>query len=340
MRSLFRSWGFESEIYCQPQSILPQLRNDARGIDTWHEAPHDDDIVILHLSMGSEVNLIFKDLSCKKVILYHNVTPPHYYDAIARQTAVQLRKGQQHVDMLAGVADVNLADSQYNASELEAAGYTNVNVLPLILDLNTHEAVDKKILRKFDDDAVNILFVGRCAPNKKIEDALLAFNVFQKCVEPKSRFISAGSFNGTERYYYLLETMKKDLALENVHFPGSVPQEHLNALFRTADLFLCMSEHEGFCIPLIEAMQHDIPILAYNACAVPETLDGAGVLFDNKQFDQVAEMMGQLVKNKPLRESVIQGQRSRMNRFRDRDAEAELKAALAPVLTATATHTK
>ena len=200
MRRMFREWGYDSEIFCQPQSILPQLRKDAIDINRWHEADRSDDIVILHLSMGSEVNLVFKDSNCRKVILYHNVTPAEYYHSIARQTALHLEKGRQHVDMLAGVADINLADSRYNASELQDAGYKDVKVLPLILDLKTHDEVDRKIIRKFEDDAVNVLFVGRCAPNKKIEDALLTFNVYQKCVQPKSRFISAGSFNGTERH--------------------------------------------------------------------------------------------------------------------------------------------
>ena len=260
MRSIFRKWGHSSEIYCEEQSILPQLRNDARGLSHLKTELQPNDIVLLHLSMGTDGNRIFKELQNPRVILYHNVTPARFYHSISRRIAIDLERGHEQVAGLQGCADLVLADSAYNARELVEMGYGDVGVLPLILDLaGAYTEQDRKILREFDDGRTNILFVGRCAPNKKLEDALLAFAHYQKFVNANSRFIHVGSYAGTERYHAILRTMIKDLQIDQVIFAGPVPQPALNAWFAVSDLFLSMSEHEGFCIPLLEAMIHDIP---------------------------------------------------------------------------------
>ena len=123
-----------------------------------------------------------------------------------------------------------------------------------------------------------------------------------------------------------------ELGIDNVHFTGSIPQEQLNGHYACADVFLCMSEHEGFCIPVIEAMVHRVPVLAYAAGAVPETLDGAGVLFSEKDYPQVAEMIGLLCTDQAFRQSVIEGQTERLKRYQQRDLAKELQDHLAPVL--------
>lgn len=332
MRSLFRSWGCVSDIFSETARILPELRPEARDVADGVATARPDDVAILHLSIGSAVNEAFAALPCRKAILYHNVTPPHYFDLINRQTALHLARGHEQVARLAGTAEVNLADSQFNADELTALGYANVRVLPLVLDFHRlAETPDRRVGRRFRDGKVNVLFVGRVAPNKKIEDALAAFFVFNRCIEPESRFIQVGSFAGAERYYYLLLTQVKEFG-GGVHFAGSVPQAQLNAYYACADVFLCMSEHEGFCIPIMESMAHDVPVLAYAAAAVPETMDGAGVLFREKRHEAVAEMMGCLVRDATLRASVIRGQRARLARYRERDLGAELRSHLAPLM--------
>ncbi len=333
MRSIFRKWGYESEIFSELKRILPELRKDAREAEALAASCSPDDIALCHLSIGSKVNDIFKSLPCKKAILYHNVTPSHYLELIHPQMAHNLALGRKQIESLAGIAEVNMADSKFNAIELEESGYKNVKVLPLVLDLDKlKDGADRRILRKYDDDKVNILFVGRCVPNKKIEDLVMAFYYFNKYVEPNSRLIHVGSHAGTERYYYLLLTMIKELQLDNVHFAKSVPQRWLNAYYQCSNVFLSMSEHEGFCIPVIEAMEHNLPVMAYEAAAVPETLDGAGILFKEKDYRAIAELMGELTRNQGLRNSVLEKQRSRLSRYKRRDLEAELKEHLAPVL--------
>jgi glycosyltransferase involved in cell wall biosynthesis len=230
---------------------------------------------------------------------------------------------------LAGVAEVNLADSAYNAEELKAWGYPPASVLPLVLDFGKLEGgVDRAMLRRFDDGRTNILFVGRCAPNKRIEDVITAFACYQKAVDSESRLILAGSYAGTERYQRLLLSMVRDLKLDQVVFTGSIPQAQLNACYRAARVFLCMSNHEGFCIPLVEALVNRVPVLAYASAAVPETLGGSGVLFAEKKFEAVAEMMGRLARDEALRCAVLSRQDQRLQAFKGRDLAGELRAHL------------
>ena len=333
MRDLFRNWGFDSKIYCEHRRILPELRAEAFDLNELKSSCNSGDVVLLHLSIGSQANDIFRDLPAKKALLYHNITPPDYYQLVQPSTAVDLARGRKQAAGLAGVATVNLADSAYNASELTAWGYPPSAVFPLMLDFDKlGGAPDRSVMRQFGDGKVNVLFVGRCAPNKKIEDVISAFAYFQKGVEPHSRLILAGSYAGTERYHRLLVTMVRDLKLENVVFTGSVPQAQLNACYRSAHVFLCMSEHEGFCIPLVESLVHRVPVLAYAACAVPETLGGAGVLFREKQYEAIAEMMGRIIHAPGLRASLLAGQDQRVLQLKMRDLGKELRLHLTPLL--------
>lgn len=333
MRSLFRGWGYASEIFCEQKRILPELRGEARDLSEVAALVHGDDGVLLHLSIGSPANEMFPALRGRKAILYHNITPPDYFRLIQPATAHQLARGREQARALAGVAIVNLADSRFNADELMQWGYINPQVLPLMLDFErlTGDA-DRAVLRRFRDGKKNVLFVGRCAPNKKIEDVISLFAFFQKAVEPDSRLILAGSYAGTERYQRLLLMMVRDLKLENVVFTGSIPQAELNACYRAADVFVCMSEHEGFCIPLIEALVQGVPVLAYAAAAVPETLGGAGVLFSEKRYEEMAEMMGCLMRDAGLRQAVLARQAERLSEFKSLNLAAELRRHLAPIL--------
>jgi len=332
-RALFRAWGCASDIFCEAPRILPELRRDARNVGDYAAAGRPDDVVLLHLSIGSPVNDVFAGLRCRKALLYHNITPSHYFDAVNRQTAANLARGREQLRALANAAEVNLADSAFNARELADAGYRDVAVLPLVLDFARMAAApDRKTLRRLKDGCVNVLFVGRCVPNKRIEHALLACHYFRRCVEPHSRFIHVGSFAGTERYYALLLSLARDLGLNDVTFAGAVPQPRLNAFYRAADIFLCMSEHEGFCIPIIESMAHGVPVMAFAAGAVPETLDGAGILVREKRYELIAEMMGRVARDAALRSAVLRGQRERLARYRARDLAGELRGSLAPLL--------
>ena len=333
MRRLFQTWGFDSRIFCERRRILPELRGEAQDLADLKGQCHTEDTVLLHLSIGSAANELFPVLPGHKALLYHNITPPEYFRLVQPATAQALARGREQAASLATVASVNLADSAYNAEELARWGYANPKVLPLMLDFASLGGTpDRAVTRRFSDGKTNVLFVGRCAPNKRLDDVILAFAHFQKAVEPDSRLILAGSFAGTERYHRLLVSMARDLKLDEVVFTGAIPQAELNACYRCAQVFLCMSEHEGFCIPLMEALVYRVPVLAYAQAAVPETLGGAGVLFHEKRFADVAEMMAHLVRGGSLRRGVLARQDERLRSFKARRLDEELRALLLPVV--------
>ncbi len=333
MRGVFRGWGYDSDIWCETRRILPELRGDAREIQGLAAACGPADIVLLHLSIGSVVNTLFPALPGRKALLYHNITPSDYFALVQPATATLLARGREQAKALAGVAAVNLADSRYNADELQALGYGPVAMLPLMLNFDTLRlAPDRRTLATYGDGRRNVLFVGRCAPNKKLEDVISAFACYQKAVEPNSRLILAGSHAGTERYQRLLVGMARELRLNDVVFTGAIPQAELNACYRSAHVFLGMSEHEGFCIPLVESLFHEVPVLAYAAAAVPETLDGAGVLFREKHPPSIAEMLARLVEPGAFRQAVLARQAVRLRQFMQRDLAAELRQHLAPLM--------
>jgi glycosyltransferase involved in cell wall biosynthesis len=332
-RDILREWGYRSEIFSDERCTQAAQRKHVPDVETFASTAQPDDVVLLHLSIGSKVNEVFRDLPCKKAILYHNVTPEHYFELINKQTAQALRRGREQVASLSDTADVNMAVSRFNASELESVGYRNVEVLPLVLDFSLlTDDVDPRTRSKLSDGCKNILFVGRCTPNKKIEDLLRVFAYYQKTIEPRSRLIHVGSHAGAERYFCLLTAMVRELGLQNVWFAGTLSQPALNACYASADAFLCMSEHEGFCIPLVESMLHEVPILAHASAAIPETLDGSGILLHERRFDLAAELLGRLVADDTLRDAVIANQNDRLNRYRSRDLESELKQHLAPLI--------
>jgi len=298
LRRIFRDWGYTSDIICEQQRTLPELRRETRDLAAALPTIRPEDIVLLHLSIGSPVNEAFRLLQCGKAILYHNITPPEFFRDIHEPMAAQLAQGREQVKSLAGVAAVNLAVSAFNAMELEELGYAQVGVLPLVLDFAKLRAAPHR---------------GRLA---RYADGLT----------------HVGSYAGLENYQALLWTRIRQLQLANVELTGSIPQAELNACYQSAHVFLCLSEHEGFCIPLIEAMVNEVPVLAYAAGAVPETLDGAGVLIKEKRFDLVAEMLGRLVHDETLRDAVLAKQRERVDIYEHRDLETELRAHLAPLI--------
>ncbi len=333
-QKIFHSWNYKSEIFCDQRSVHKSERAKIKSPQDYAANASADDIILLHLSMGTIANEVFKKLPCKKAILYHNVTPPKYFELINKQIATNLRQGQKQVAELAGSATINMADSQFNADELTALGYHNVKVLPLVLDFSLlQNKVDQHLKNKLNDGRKNILFVGRCAPNKKIEDLLQVFAYYHKTINSDSRLIHVGSHAGTERYFNLLTTMSKELGIHDaVWFTGSLTQPELNACYEAADAFLCMSEHEGFCIPLIESMLHGLPILAHASSAIPETLDGSGILIDSRDYALASELLGRLLTDEQLRAAIITKQNHRLNKYRERDLPMELRGHLSPLL--------
>jgi glycosyltransferase involved in cell wall biosynthesis len=328
MRKLLRSMGHESHLFSL--TIDDDLREEVRPF-TDPEATRGE-VTILHFALPSPMSDAFGRLAGRRVLHYHNITPAHFfapYDpGIFRITVI----GRQELATLPGVTDLALGVSEYNRQELDALGFRHTGVLPLHVDTSRITSapphpVLESILRQ---DFTNFLFVGRIAPNKRIEDIILLAEQFKRYIDARYRFIFVGRTDGVPRYYDAIRALVGRFGMlpDRFLFPGAVTDWELAAYYRTASVYISMSEHEGFCAPLVEAMAADVPVLAYASTAVPETLGGAGVLFAPKDMEYAAELLGQLAFDPAMRARVIEGQRRRLADFSEERIRQRLEQIL------------
>lgn len=311
IRDILRGWGYESEIFAQ--NVHKSI--DCASFYMEHEKRSSEtNILIYHLSIGSEVSKYVMKAPDKKIMIYHNITPPHFFYNINDNLAMALGAGRDELKLLADKVDVALGVSEYNRLELEKMGYHETEVLPLIIDLSKYDKYNKGLITKYDDGWTNILFVGRIAPNKKQEDIIKSF-YYYKAINPRSRLFLVGGFNGCEVYYDQLQNLINKLGIQDIHLIGMVDFADLISYYMLADVFLCMSEHEGFSVPLIESMHFGIPIIAYNSTAVPYTMGGAGILVNKKCYSEIAEMINLVVTDDKFREKIITKQNIRIKDF-------------------------
>jgi glycosyltransferase involved in cell wall biosynthesis len=172
---------------------------------------------------------------------------------------------------------------------------------------------------EFDDGWVNVMFVGRIIPNKRIEDVIRCFQAYKQAFNPRSRLLLVGSYGGFEKYLAMVQRFVVQVGAQDVHFLGHVANEELAAYYEIADIFLCASEHEGFCVPLVESFHMGVPVLAYAAAAVPATMDGAGVLYTNKHPLHVAALIDAVVSDRDLQDRIIDGQYAALDRLEAKD---------------------
>src|SRR5262249_13769045 len=190
-----------------------------------------------------------------------------------------------------------------------AVGFPRTAVLPVVPDFSHLDREPQWLTaRDFDDDWTNVLFVGRMIANKKIEDLIRWFHAYHTVFNPRSRLLLVGAQTQFERYVASLHQLVAALGTPHVHWIGHVSHEELVAFYDLADLFLCASEHEGFCVPLVEAFYKQVPVLAYAATAVPATMDGAGVLFEDRDPLHVARVMDAILSDASLQDTIVDGQ--------------------------------
>jgi glycosyltransferase involved in cell wall biosynthesis len=312
LKQFFRSQGFESEIY--RLSCDRELESESGDFVGFPE-PLPSDITIFHFALPSPLTPAFRRLRSKKVIIYHNVTSPEFFAGYSEEMVRIARLGREELRLLAGTVDIALADSRFNARELVEFGFRESHVFPLYVDLAKYEKPMNAFLhRLFRDGRINILFVGRVAPNKKIEDLIKVTFYYKKFISPLVRLIIVGKTTALPAYYHALVKLADDflLAPEEICFTGHLPDDEMFAVYRAADVFLSLSEHEGFCLPLVESMIFDLPIIAYDSTAVSDTLDGAGILIRDKRAERVAELLDIVTRDQNLRENIIRGQRERL----------------------------
>ena len=226
---------------------------------------------------------------------------------------------------IANAACWQLGDSAFNTEELVAAGFPRTGVLPVVPSFTHLEtSASGTIADSFDDGWTNILFVGRMIPNKKIDDLIRFFHAYKTRCNPRSRLLLVGSYGGFDLYFAMLQQLVATLKVPDVFFLGHVSNEELSAFYDVSDLFLCASEHEGFCVPLMEAFHKRVPVLAYAATAVPSTMDGGGVLYADKSPAHVATVMQAILDDDELVDRILASQDAALARLIAQDFDGTL----------------
>ena len=330
LQRILHSWGCRSEIFTDPEFTSALMRGVARDYREFEAEDDPDAVMLFHFAIGTRLSEWFAGLRAHKMVKYHNITPAHFFAASDPRTSEMLARGRQELAAFASVPELALADSAYNEGELTAAGYRRTGVLPIAIDFAALDGPpEPAMLDRLSDNATNVLFVGRVTPNKKFEDIIQPFYLFQKTARLRSRLVLAGAMDPLDRYSNYLHGLVRELDARDVIFTRHVTQAELNACYRTADVFLCMSEHEGFCVPLVEAMHFGVPIVAYAQDAVAETLGGAGILVRHKDFEAISELLDLVLTDAQLRERVVARQRERLRAFQRPAIEQRLRELLA-----------
>jgi glycosyltransferase involved in cell wall biosynthesis len=332
LRGLLRQAGYASDVYAQ--HIHPALAREAAFYTRYRDVARPDSVVLFHFSIGSEVTGFFAGLPDRRVLIYHNITPAEYFVGVNARVADRCRRGRWELARLAAVTDLGLGVSEFNRRELEAAGFRRTGVLPILVDWSQYEHPPVPEVAAGLGPGRTLLFVGRLAPNKRIEDLLKTFYFYRR-LDPGSRLVVVGSAVDTEGYLAGCRKLAADLGLADaVVFAGAVSQAELCTYYRLASAYLCLSEHEGFCVPLLEAMHFGVPVVAYAAAGVPGTLGEAGLLVADKDFPTVAEVVHRVVADPALRAAVVAGQRARLRAFAPEPVAARLEGYLAALASA------
>lgn len=319
IRDFIREKGYETGIYAE--GIDPRL--PAGTALHWDRMPplEHDDILLYHASTGTPLNIRLLSYGGKKVIIYHNVTPPRFFSGYSLTAQDNCRWGELQIGYASKYVDYCIADSEYNKQQLQAMGcQCPIDVCPILIPFEDYnKAPDEKLLQKYRGDGwTNLLFVGRLAPNKCQQDVIRAFYVYQKRCNPKSRLFLVGNGKGEmEVYEGQLRDYAKQLGIaDKVIFPGHIKFNAILAYYHLADIFVCMSEHEGFCVPIVEAMHFRKPIVAYASTAIPETLGKGGLLLDSKDPELAAGVIDRILKDPELKNFLLTQQEEELKRFR------------------------
>lgn len=315
--SMVKEEGFDASICAD--LVHPRIDREKHNVvNTFAEAT-EKDILILHMASAYDRLDEFVKSPAKKIMVYHNVTPPHFFNKYNLMGARACREGLQQTRSLAGEVDFCIADSAWNKQDLIDMGYTcPIEVCPVYIPWEDYKTPpNASVLERYRGVAgTNVMFCGRVVPNKCHQDIVKAFWAYKNHYDPDARLFLVGAMSEVDPFCVKLNAYIHDLGLDDsVIFPGHIGFDEILAYYTLADVFLCQSEHEGFCVPLLEAAVFDTPVVAYDAAAISWTLGGSGILLDEKDPFVTAGVMDRVVRDEKLRAEVIAGQRQRLEYF-------------------------
>jgi glycosyltransferase involved in cell wall biosynthesis len=307
-----RELGFESQLYAE--RIQSELAGRVLPAGEYRPRPAET-CLIHHHAVGSIVAGRLMEIGLPQILIYHNITPPEFFEKTNPALADSLRRGRQQLAQMRPQTRLGLGASTYNESELISLGYASTGVLPIVLDEAGLSALSNEVpAAECAGGRPLLLFVGRFMPNKRQED-LIKLLYYLRRARPDARLVLVGN-TGNQEYVDWQRALARDLGVDAaVCITGHVSREDMLTSYRTADLYVSMSEHEGFGKPLIESMYCGLPVLAYASSAVPDTLGGAGVLFHHKDYEALAELVVLLLEDDDLRRRVIERQFARVQTF-------------------------
>jgi glycosyltransferase involved in cell wall biosynthesis len=324
--------GIESDIYAAEwdADVSGRVRPFAGYADTpasW---------LLYHASVGSHVGARFCELRARKLVDYHNVTPHEFFDAWAPEISGLLVSGRHQLDDVAPVVRGGIADSHYNELELQRAGCAETAVVPVLVDVGRGSGVvDEALVAELrrTKRGADWLFVGRLAPNKAQHELVKVFARFRRSFDAGARLWLVGG-ESSVHYRVALERLIADAGLRDaVLLVGSIGDAELGAYYEAADVFVCVSEHEGFCVPVLEAMAHDLPVVARATTAVPETVGDAGLLVAaGAAAETVAVAVARVLGDPTARDALVAAGRRRVEHFSLPRSKARLLRALEPML--------
>jgi glycosyltransferase involved in cell wall biosynthesis len=310
--------GHTSDIFVE--TAHPKLEALTRDYRELKDAIGPESLLIHHFSIGSKASRVAYATPARMILVYHNITPPQYFLGVNDELVRRCYLGRRELGAYVDRCELALGDSEFNRQELEALGFPRTGVLPVVPDFSHLDvAPDRALAGPFDDGWTNILFVGRVIPNKRFDTVIRAFHVYRTRFNPRSRLLLVGSTAGFEDHRTHLHALVSRLGTPDVHLTGQVTNEQLVAFYEVADLFLSASEHEGFCVPIVEAFYMGVPVLAYAATAVPGTMDGGGVPYDTQDPFEIGALVDAIVRDAGLRDRVLDSQDAALDRLLSHD---------------------
>lgn len=315
LHRLWQKSGIEARLY----AVSSTLGRNVRPPNYLPMQLTDREALVYHHSTGSQAATYFSAASGgTRILVYHNITPPELLSH-APAIAACSHWGLEQLDDLAGHYDFAVADSRYNASQL-AGAFNNTAIIPLVPDQERtallRAAAEKRVLSwpRLEREPT-FLFVGRLIPHKRIEDVIKIFRTYQRSFSMAAKLKIVGPATEAPAYVSQLHEMIRQGNVRNVEFTGKLLGEDLANAYAAADMYLCTSRHEGFCLPLVEAMLAEVPVLTTNVGGIPDTVGTAALMFEGADIPGFVEAAHLLLTDQEARAKVIAAQMVQCQRF-------------------------
>ncbi len=320
VHQLLQDMGYKALIFAEKSFKNSQIKVINFQKHTRYKPP---DLVLYQVSTGSPVGEYLATRSEPLILNYHNITPSEFFDPWVPQIAYVLEQARQQLALLSKKAYAGIADSEFNAKDLYELGISNVSVVPVIFA----DIVRSNTSAQTQNDSPTLLFVGRLAPNKRLECIIAALALLRSKWK-QARLVIVGIAVPTE-YLAALQHLVTKLGLDTcVEFVGTVSASVRDSFYAEASVYVSASTHEGFCVPVVEAMRAGLPVVAHNSTVLPETVQDASLLVDSEDPLSLAKAIDIVLSNAELRKKIVHKGFERAKHFVPAKVRQEMRSVL------------